>query len=153
MRRAFVFLAMITAAVGASGQVRASAAVSLIARLPGSVSLSERVLPVMIRVREGISTPAVIPVKVKWNLDPREAQSFRVKARFRGETGPESRAEIRVGDGEFRSIGGRGEMVLFVVRIGNANRLGEQTKMVEIRMGGTGDGDYRGWLELEAEPF
>src|SRR5437879_5709816 len=81
------------------------ASIGLVAKLPGSVTLTKRMVPVSWMVRTGAQATVMVPVEVSWNLDPRETQSFRVLARFVGEGELlASAVQARMEGGEFRDF-------------------------------------------------
>jgi hypothetical protein len=151
-----LLILVVATACTARAQLRAGASIGLVAKLPGSVTLTERMVPVSWMVRNGSQTTVMVPLEVSWNLDPRETQSFRVLARFVGEGELlASAVQARMEGGEFRDFPMKnGQSVLFNVAISARNRQGREQRMMELKIDNAvaaslADGVYRGRLSLE----
>jgi hypothetical protein len=109
-------------------------------------------------VRDGSPETVSVLVEVRWNLDPRETQSFRVLARFVGD-GPisTSNVQVRMERGEFRDFARKGgQAVLFNVPITARNRQGYEQRTVELKINDAAaaslaNGVYRVSLEVRQD--
>ena len=108
----------------ANSQLGASAAISLVARLPGTVTLRESVIPFSITTsgEEQRSTP--VQLEVKWNLDPHETQSFRIVATLSPKLEAPAQLMVRIDNSEPRLFSTHARHVLFNVPIRLENRQG-----------------------------
>jgi hypothetical protein len=153
-----VILVSLTAfsAVVSHAQLQASASVSLSARLPGSINLRQREVPVLITVLDGKQECAASTVDVSWNLDPRETESFRVIATLLSDSPLLSDNLLVTVDGnDLRPLSSTSrKIVLFNVPIRFNNRQGTQQHLLRFRLA---DGSaelfktYRATLSLKVE--
>jgi hypothetical protein len=138
----------------ANTQLNAGAAVSLVARLPGTVTLHDSVIPFVIEVAGTQQRTSHLKFDVSWNLDPKETESFRVIANSTMPN-PSGRLMIRVDDSDFRYFSSNSRAVLFNVPIRQENRQGRQTHTLELLFDTTEtslpEGEYRGSLALMVE--
>jgi hypothetical protein len=165
--RKVAFLLLAYAASSAHAQDSSRATVSISARLPGYVRLTENEVPFIVGVHDGNSSLVDVPVEVTWNLNPKQSQGFRLVASFRGtgllqiETGkivPTETAEMRVGESAFRPLTSSHSIVLYAQPITSISRQGKERKMLEVEVVPTTasslpDGKYYGLLHLEAESW
>jgi hypothetical protein len=140
--------------------------IALTARLEGSVVLSQPRVHVLVNVSGQGQSAVTVPVRVRWNLDPRTTQSFRVVGYMEGRSaalrsdeevvGAEA-IEARVDGREFRPFWEKNSsLVLFNVNIDQSTRQGEVEKAVQLRianerMRDLPDGLYAGWLRMEVQ--
>jgi len=164
----FVLTCLTTSALA---QNSASASISLVARLPGSITLSIPVLPVAVTVHDGIESEFTVPLSVVWNLDPRETQSFQVIGHFRDATAAlsqrDGQASIPVWDlimQSNRSEKGRtqilrnAEITLLNLAISTSNRRSEYYQSVKFKIDSEilrtlPEGIYTGVLSLEVREY
>ena len=153
--------------LASDAQLRSGAAISLTARLEGTVELSAREIKVSARVRNGLQQEAIkVPLRVKWNLDPSLTQSFRVVSSFRNTTAALTSESLQIAAGgieasianaEFRHFNtARGELVILNVNTDPAHRRGELEKSIELRLCDETlkllpDGVYQGWMRFEVQ--
>jgi hypothetical protein len=140
----------------ANSQLGASAAISLVARLPGTVTLRESVIPFSITTsgEEHRSTP--VQLEVKWNLDPNETQSFRIVATLSPKLEAPAQLMVRIDNSEPRLFSTHARHVLFNVPIRLENRQGRQDHTLELLLTpaeetGLPTRDFRGILTLSIE--
>jgi len=137
-------------------QIGASAAISLIARLPGTVSLNQSAIPFTITVAHSQQRTEPVQFEVKWNLDPRETQSFRIIATYSPKSGDSSQLTVRVDGADPRPFSTHSRIVLLNLPIRVNNRQGRQVHTLAILFDDTQvmnfpDGDYNGTLTLTIE--
>jgi hypothetical protein len=148
-------LVPLCAICGAQHKPSAIASIALIARLPGSITLTERFSQIEFAIGNGSASIATVPVEVRWNLDPRETQSFQVIASLT--TADPSWApyvEASTDGVNFRPFAGGRQLVLFNVPITLQNRQGHEQRTVELKLDNAAisslaDGYYRASLRLE----
>jgi len=160
--------ACLSSALSADAQVTSHAVVALSATLPSTVTVSESIVPVSILITNGGQSTVQMPANVKWNLNPREAQGFRVLATFVGAglgtysggtlvAVPAYDIETGFAGAEFRRFGEKTRgVVLMQMAISPSNRQGAQETAVQFRinedrLATLPDGVYTGWVKLEAQ--
>lgn len=138
-----------------NAQLNATAAISLTARLPGTVRVREPLIPFLITVSGSQQRTSPVQFEVTWNLDPRETQSFRITATNSSKGQQSAKLSIRVDNSDFRYFSANSRVVLINVPIRAENRQGRQTHTLELLFdpaeGGLLDGEYRGILTLTVE--
>jgi hypothetical protein len=159
--RVIVFLLALAIAMHADAQISAARSITIVARIPSSVTLTESTLPFVLEISQGRSTVAELAFQVRWNMNPSELQFFRVMAIARETVGLseelDSGLAIREKGGEFRRfVYPNGQAVLLVRRVTQTNRMGIENAHVEIRIDDDSaaklpDGRYHGMLYLKAE--
>ncbi len=149
-------------------QTSAQASITLIARVPSSVSLSVNSLPVSLSIRAAnqFAGDFQFPLQVKWNLNPAEVQGFAVVAYFADPSAaltgsqPGSLAAssllARLGPGDFRPFLADGKVSLCNVTAANDGRMGQRVQIFELKNGNDGsvpEGDYHGTLYFEVRQY
>jgi len=141
----------------ANAQLTAHGSISLTARLPSSVSLSETMLPVTITVAAGQQMVSKSTVHIKWNINRHESSGYRIVGTLVGNELPGGDFETRLNEREFRPFSEIARrVVLDYAIIGPNNGQGTQQSTIEVkikdnRLDTLTDGTYRGWIKLEAE--
>jgi len=140
----------------AHAQFHAGATIALTAILPSSVSLSDTQLPVTIVVSNGTQVLSNAVLHIKWNLDVRAANGFRVIGTLVRANLPATALEARTASGVFRPLRPNGSIVLLEKVISAANRQGELDTPIQLQvntpaLGSLADGVYQCWLKLEVE--
>jgi hypothetical protein len=167
-----VILVVLTTALLSSpmlGQLSASASVPITLRIPGSLTLSLRSMPVSVNVASGTQMTFSMPLSVEWNLDPREVPAFRVVAYFQNNQAalvePASATAIpathlisRWGQGEFLSFTSDATVTLFRTTILPGLRRGKKQNLLELKIADYAaaslpDGSYQGVLYLEVRHY
>ncbi len=80
-RVAAIIVGSLLLAANVCAQVSASAGVPIRLKIPGSITLNLKEVPVSIAIQEGTQQQFQVPLSVSWNLDPREVQGFRIVGR------------------------------------------------------------------------
>lgn len=172
MLRRTLLIGVITACLGTavSAQVSSTASIPIVARIPGSISLSLRSTPVTVTVQGGAQQEFNIPLTVQWNLDPRETPGFRVMAYFRdpgsalvdpvGATSvPASDVLARWGHTPFQPLDANDSaFTLFRTSVLPDRRRGNESQILELKIADPAvitlpDGAYQGVLYLEVRNF
>jgi hypothetical protein len=153
---AIILIFAILGPASALAQLTAHGAISLIARLPSSVTLSETMLPASITITNGKASATEATVQIKWNVNPRESSSLRIIATMVGTQLAANDLEVSTGH-EFRPFPqGSQRIVLQHVKISPDSRQAEQQLTLQMRirddrLAVLSDGVYQGWIKLEAE--
>lgn len=166
MLRHSLLIVMSCMTYAAHGQLCATATVTISARLPGYVRLSQSDVPLIVEIHNGRALTSDVPLQITWNLNPDESQMFRVTGVFRG-TGllqtdsevvlPASNLQARLDPkDEYRPLMNIHPQVLYIQRISAANRKGTAQIVIQFQIDPESDkpvqdGKYYALVHFEAE--
>ena len=168
MRRALFVCLTFLCSVALWSQTSATSSVPISVRIPGSITLSARIVPVSIAVSRGAQEEFGVPITVSWNLDPREVPGFRVDAYFSNQQAAlvetNSGVGISAGDllarcgGDYLPFDSSGSVTLFRTAILSDSRRGQQQETLSLKVADRTlatlrDGTYQGVLTLEVRNY
>jgi hypothetical protein len=150
-------------------QLTAGAAITMTARLPSSITLNLKSIPVSINVADGTQQPFSAVLSMRWNVDPHEVPAFRVVAHFRnaqsalvdptGTTSiPASDLVSRWTGSQFLPFGADATIILFQMTVEPEHRMGAKRAPLELKIAddqvnSLPDGAYTGVLEIEVRQY
>ncbi len=156
MRHAVYIALLLSVPVIADAQraPTATASIAIIARLPGSVTLAQDTFPIDFVVSGGSTTPISISVPFRWNLDPRQTQSFQLVAHFGSHLPWIENIQASTDGRTFRALTRSGQLVLINRLISVTNREGQEqltfTLFLNLVENPLPDGQYHALLRLDA---
>ena len=161
-----VLLSMVSLASYA--QLSASASVPIVLRIPGSITLSLRSVPVSVSLTDGAQRTFTVPLALSWNLNPAEVQAFRVVAYFQDSGAaltnpttstalPATKLLTRWGTSAFAPFASDATASLFHTSVFE-NRRGEKQDSLELKIDDAmatslPNGSYEGTLYLEVRHY
>lgn len=170
MRKAvLVSLFAIVATSLAMAQRSATASVPISLRVPGSITLSLKSVPVSVAVVAGTQRDFTAPLTVSWNLNPIDVPGFRVVAYFadpktavldpsHGTALDATQLLVRWGPGNFLSFASDASPTLFRTSVLSGPRRGNLRQTLALKIADNAlptlpDGDYEGVLYLEVQHY
>jgi hypothetical protein len=138
-------------------------------RIPGSVTLSLRSVPVSVSVGNGAQQTFSVPLSLNWNLNPAEVPAFRVVVYFSNPQAalmqrdstqalPAQQLLSRWGRGDFLPFASDSTVTLFRTAILPGMRRGQKQDLLELKIADNAvpalaEGSYQGVLYLEVRYY